>query len=73
MVNQVLEEIGAGDVPQLSVMNKIDLIDAEPRLDRGEDGKPRTVWLSAGSGEGLDGLREALGELLGGDRHPGRP
>ncbi|MET0936340.1 MAG: ribosome rescue GTPase HflX, partial [Luteibacter sp.] len=68
VVNQVLEEIGAGDVPQLSVMNKIDLIDAEPRLDRGEDGKPRTVWLSAGSGEGLDGLREALGELLGGDR-----
>jgi GTP-binding protein HflX len=68
VVNQVLEEIGAGDVPQLSVMNKIDLIDAEPKVDRGEDGKPRTVWLSAGSDIGLDGLREALGELLGGDR-----
>ena len=68
VVNEVLEEIGAGDVPQLSVMNKVDLIDAEPRIDRGEDGKPRQVWLSAASGAGLDGLREALGELLGGDR-----
>ncbi|KJV37043.1 ribosome rescue GTPase HflX [Luteibacter yeojuensis] len=69
VVNSVLEEIGAGDVPQLMVMNKIDLIeDAEPRIDRGDDGKPRTVWLSAHSGQGLDGLREALGELLGGDR-----
>jgi GTPase len=69
VVNSVLEEIGAGDVPQLSVMNKIDLIeDAEPRVDRGDDGKPRAVWLSAHSGAGLEGLREALGELLGGDR-----
>lgn len=69
VVNSVLEEIGAGDVPQLSVMNKIDLIEeAQPRVDRGDDGKPRTVWLSAHSGAGLEGLRDALGELLGGDR-----
>jgi GTPase len=69
VVNEVLEEIGAGDVPQLSVMNKIDLIEGtEPRIERGDDGKPRQVWLSAHSGQGLDGLREALGELLGGDR-----
>jgi GTP-binding protein HflX len=68
VVNEVLEEIGAGDVPQLSVMNKVDLIDAEPRVDRGDDGKPRQVWLSAATGVGLDGLRDALGELLGGDR-----
>jgi len=68
VVNEVLEEIGAGDVPQLSVMNKIDLVDTAPRVDRGDDGKPRQVWLSAASGLGIDGLREALGELLGGDR-----
>ncbi|HEY4293263.1 ribosome rescue GTPase HflX [Luteibacter sp.] len=68
VVNSVLEEIGAGDVPQLSVMNKIDLVEATPRIDRGDDGKPRQVWLSAATGEGLDGLREALGELLGGER-----
>jgi GTP-binding protein HflX len=68
VVDEVLDEIGAGDVPQLSVMNKVDLIDVEPRVDRGDDGKPRQVWLSAATGQGLDGLREALGELLGGDR-----
>ena len=68
VVNDVLEEIGAGDVPQLSVMNKIDLVDMAPRVDRGDDGKPRQVWLSAATGVGIDGLREALGELLGGDR-----
>jgi GTP-binding protein HflX len=68
VVNEVLEEIGAGDVPQLSVMNKVDLVDTAPRVDRGDDGKPRQVWLSAATGAGVDGLREALGELLGGDR-----
>lgn len=68
VVDEVLDEIGAGDVPQLSVMNKVDLIDVEPRIDRGDDGKPRQVWLSAATGQGIDGLREALGELLGGDR-----
>ncbi|WP_448097085.1 ribosome rescue GTPase HflX [Luteibacter yeojuensis] len=68
VVNEVLEEIGAGDVPQLSVMNKVDLVDTAPRIDRGDDGKPRQVWLSAATGIGVDGLREALGELLGGDR-----
>ena len=68
VVNSVLEEIGAGDVPQLSVMNKVDLVDTDPRVDRGADGKPRQVWLSAATGAGLDGLRVALGELLGGER-----
>jgi GTP-binding protein HflX len=39
-----------------------------PRVDRDGDGRPQTVWLSAGTGRGLDLLRQALGELLGGDR-----
>ncbi len=95
VVDQVLEEIGAGDLPQLRVMNKIDVLNAEaaaattlgaaesgdndpvaagnavrvePRIDRDGEGRPHTVWLSAGTGEGLDLLRQALGELLGGDR-----
>jgi GTPase len=68
VVDSVLEEIGAGDVPQLMVMNKIDLAGSEPRVDRDGEGKPTMVWLSAATGAGLDGLREALGDLLGGDR-----
>ena len=68
VVNGVLEEIGAGDVPQLSIMNKIDLAGLPARVDRDADGKPSKVWLSAATGEGLDGLRVVLGELLGGER-----
>jgi GTP-binding protein HflX len=68
VVDRVLEEIGAGDVPQLSVMNKIDLAGLPARLDRNGKGEVQQVWLSAATGEGLPLLREALGELLGGER-----
>jgi GTP-binding protein HflX len=40
----------------------------QPRIDRDGEGRPHTVWLSAATGAGLDLLRQALGELLGGDR-----
>jgi GTPase len=68
VVDQVLEEVGAGDLPQLHVMNKIDLTGSEPRIVRDADGIPQQVWVSAHTGEGLDLLRQALGELLGGER-----
>jgi GTP-binding protein HflX len=68
VVDGVLEEIGAGDVPQLHVMNKIDLAGGEPRIVRNAEGVPQQVWISAATGQGLDLLRQALGEVLGGDR-----
>ena len=68
VVNKVLQEIDAGDLPQLQVMNKIDLADLDPRIDRDGDGRPYRVWLSAATGAGIDLLHQALGELLGGDR-----
>jgi GTP-binding protein HflX len=68
VVDTVLEEIEAGDLPQLQVMNKIDLAGTEPRIERDATGKPVRVWLSAATGAGVDLLREALGELLGGER-----
>ncbi|MEO8810606.1 MAG: ribosome rescue GTPase HflX [Rhodanobacter sp.] len=68
VVDNVLEEIDAGDLPQLHVMNKIDLAGAEPRIERDNSGKPVRVWLSAATGIGLDLLNQALGEVLGGDR-----
>ncbi|WP_010322516.1 ribosome rescue GTPase HflX [Marinobacterium stanieri] len=65
-VDAVLEEIGAAEVPVLQVYNKIDqLEDAEPRIDRDEDGVPWRVWVSAVSGEGIDLLLEAISERLG--------
>jgi GTP-binding protein HflX len=68
VVDRVLEEIGAGDVPQLRVMNKIDVAGGTPRLERDGDGVVQAVRLSAASGAGLDLLRQALGERLGGER-----
>ena len=64
-VNMVLKEIGAEDVPQIEVFNKVDLIEGRtPRIDRGADGKPRRVWLSAATGEGIDLLVQALNEFF---------
>ncbi|MCK0512043.1 ribosome rescue GTPase HflX [Aromatoleum buckelii] len=61
-VNRVLVEIGAGDVPQIMVMNKIDLTQAEAAVNRDEYGKIDRVFLSARTGEGLGLLRDALAE-----------
>jgi len=63
-VDSVLAEIGAEAVPRLLVMNKIDLLDAQPRLERDPTGRPVCVWLSAQQKVGLELLNEALGELL---------
>ncbi len=74
-VDAVLAEIGAGDLPQLLVYNKIDRIDgALPRHDHaaedgagdvGGQGARERVWVSARDGLGLDALRQALGARLG--------
>ena len=62
-VNLVLAEIGAADVPQILVWNKIDLTRAAPAVERGDCDKIRRVFLSARTGEGLDLLRDALAEV----------
>ncbi|NMG73300.1 ribosome rescue GTPase HflX [Aromatoleum diolicum] len=62
-VNRVLTEIGAGDVPQIMVMNKIDLTRVEPAVQRDDYGKIVRVFLSARTGEGLGLLRDALAEV----------
>lgn len=63
-VNEVLAEIGAAEVPQLKVLNKIDLPGYAPMLDYHESGEVRSVKLSAHSGAGLDLLRQALLETF---------
>ena len=64
-VNKVLQEIGADSVPQIEVFNKVDLVDGMlPRIDRGPDGKPRRVWISAAKGLGIDLLFTALSEFF---------
>ncbi|MDD5276614.1 MAG: GTPase HflX [Methylovulum sp.] len=64
-VNQVLKEIGADEVGQLEVFNKIDLLDnIMPHIDRDDAGRPIRVWLSAATGAGVDLLYLALTELF---------
>jgi GTP-binding protein HflX len=64
-VNKVLTEIGAAQVPQLLVFNKIDLCDEalSPGVDVDEYGKISRVRVSAVSGAGLAQLRQAIAEL----------
>ena len=61
-VNKVLEEIGAREVRQLIVWNKIDLTEAAPGVERDEYGNIARARLSARSGEGVELLRESLAE-----------
>ena len=61
-VNQVLAEIGAEQVPQVLVWNKIDLTSAAPGVERDEYGNIARIRVSARNGGGLDLLREALAE-----------
>ncbi|HEX6455266.1 MAG TPA: GTPase HflX [Solirubrobacterales bacterium] len=58
-VDEVLEEIGAGDKPRLLVFNKIDLLSAEERRES-ELGHPEAALISAQEGEGLDDLRQRI-------------
>jgi GTP-binding protein HflX len=64
-VNEVLDEIDAGEVPQLIVCNKIDRLEGvEPKIDRDDEGRPIRVWVSAQEGLGIDLLKSALTECL---------
>ena len=69
-VQKVLDEIEAGEVPQLMIMNKIDALDdVRPHIDYDDQGKPVRIWLSAQTGAGIELLFEALTALLSGEMH----
>ena len=64
-VELVLEEIEANELPQLLVYNKVDMLpDAAPRVERDDSGRPRAVWVSALTGEGVELLLQVIGEFL---------
>ncbi|GAB4060811.1 GTPase HflX [Uliginosibacterium sediminicola] len=60
VVDRVLDEIGAGQVPRIVVWNKIDATAGEPAVERDACGNIHRVLLSARTGAGLDALRDAL-------------
>ena len=59
-VNKVLHEVGAGDVPQLLIYNKIDITGFDARVDLDDRQQAWRVWLSAITRSGFDGLIEVL-------------
>jgi GTP-binding protein HflX len=67
-VQAVLADIGAADVPQLLVFNKMDALPTERLPQRLQDdyeidGRPvPRIFVSAAHGEGLSALREALSQ-----------
>ena len=63
-VETVLADIGAGELPQLIVFNKVDLLQQEPRILRDASGKPQAIYLSAQTGAGMELLDEAIRECL---------
>lgn len=75
-VQKVLDEIGAADIPQILVFNKLDSLAAEQRplelvdhYDVNGHGSAR-LFVSARSGEGVDALRQTLSSrVLAAQKH----
>ena len=59
-VESVLEQIQADRIQRIQIMNKIDINGVEPRVDYDSAGHSRRIWLSAGTGDGLELLRSEL-------------
>jgi len=63
-VNEVLEQVGAGALPQVRVYNKIDRLEVEPHSFRDGEGRIAQVWISAAQRGGIDLLLSAIAERL---------
>jgi GTP-binding protein HflX len=63
-VREVLRGIGAGEIRELLVFNKIDLSGDAPRAVLGADEVATQVWASAVSGRGLDLLRDSMAHAV---------
>ncbi|MDH3634486.1 MAG: GTPase HflX [Gammaproteobacteria bacterium] len=59
-VNRVLQEVGAAEVPQLFIYNKIDISGIDARIDLDNEEKAWRIWLSATTGAGFEELLEVL-------------
>jgi GTP-binding protein HflX len=70
-VNKVIAEIGAENVPQIEVMNKIDLGGQTPHIEEGNGTNPTRVYVSAQQQWGLDILLEYLGNYFAGQMFHG--
>jgi GTP-binding protein HflX len=64
-VENILGEIGSGDIPVIKVFNKVDLLPSKNELlARNESTGEQAVYISALTGEGLAGLKDKIRRLL---------
>ena len=64
-VENILGEIGTGDIPVIKVFNKVDLLPSRRELvARNESAGERTVFISAKTGEGISSLKEKIRRIL---------
>lgn len=70
-VNKVITEIGAEHVPQIEVMNKIDLGGQAPHVEEGNGVSPTRIYVSAQKQLGLEMLLEYLGNYFAGQMFRG--
>ena len=67
-VEDVLESVGASDIPSVRLFNKIDLVDRPASTRRNADGQVERIDVSALQGTGLDELKETIALRLKGER-----
>jgi len=63
-VRLVLREIGAGEVPELVVFNKVDAVDDPATVDALMRGHEGSLAVSAASGQGVDDLLNVIGDRI---------
>ncbi len=64
-VENILGEIGTGDIPVIKIFNKVDLLPSkEELLVRNESAGERTVFISARTGEGISNLKDKIRRIL---------
>jgi GTP-binding protein HflX len=63
-VNKVFSELQIDNIPTIEVYNKIDQSGHPPEWQKGSEGQPDKVWLSAQQNTGVDLLIKAIEERL---------
>jgi GTPase len=72
-VDLVLSELGAGVLPQLIVLNKVDLTGLPAGFERDEYGRISRLRVSAKTGAGMEFVRLAIDEFRSGSIRPESP
>jgi len=65
-VDEVLADLGCGDVPQITLLNKVDIADDTSMAELWASHRPDVMRVSALTGEGLEGLIEVIRERVQG-------